>query len=91
MAAPWTRQSDSVVSGAGAGEGVGVGVLAGQGVDATCGVMQDDPLEARSAGAAHVEGLPAGSTPWANAHHATRRSSPICVGLLGVSTARVIP
>jgi hypothetical protein len=68
VATPRARSSDSVaagccfISGEGEGVGVGVGVVAGQGVDATDGVVQDDAMEARSDGAAHVESLPAGST-----------------------------
>jgi len=78
VATPRARSSDSVAAGCCfiSGEGVGVGVVAGQGVDATDGVVQDDAMEARSDGAAHVESLPAGSTPWPNADHATRLHHP---------------
>jgi hypothetical protein len=85
VAAPRTRRSDSVGCCFISGEGV----LAGQGVDATDGVVQDDATEARSDGAAHVERLPAGSTPWPNADHATRPSM-ICVGLGVISSASII-
>ena len=36
------------------------------------GMVEDDATKARSAGAAHVEGLPAGSTPRPHADHAPR-------------------
>jgi hypothetical protein len=49
----------------------GEGVLVGQRVDGA-GMVEDDAAKARSAGAAHVERLPAGSAPRPHADHAPR-------------------
>ena len=49
----------------------GEGVLTGEGVDGA-GMVEDDAAKARSAGPAHVERLPAGSSPRPHADHTPR-------------------